>query len=346
MPASCNADPIRGSLDPQDQTPLLPIEIRNHCLMSVYNPLNLSSLADSTADYHTGEVHIRTLERTKLVWLVRHTAMLHLRWYILSQQYTKGCFLGLISFNTSLYLKHQSSSQSTTLRESQNAVVRALSVYHFEQPKGPLKNWSIDGAGFAARGPSTKSKISCVSGSRALYLHLCLFHADRGFSYGVSFRFVQSQRLDNTSWTSSLLNMLIPGSQQGRPFTVTLSLSICRSSKAIPSLQLGRSSCGSSVCTASFAIVADHVDDGSDDKSELHDTDEDVDDPDGPAGETEADDHIDAEDPCVLQTTNLQAHPYKYSPNSSFQDGQDGWWSTPGAPTARKQSKQQQSPTH
>lgn len=148
---------------------------------------------------------------------------------------------------------------------------------------------------------------------------LCLVPRRRVLD-SIPLRFVKSQSLDNASWTSSFLNMLIPGCQQGRSFTVTLGLPIRRSSKAVPSLQLGsqrsctgglrdissgrRGSCGSSVCTTSFAVITDHVDDGGDNEGKLHYSDQHVDDPDGPARETEADDHIDAEDPCVLQITS------------------------------------------
>lgn len=84
-------------------------------------------------------------------------------------------------------------------------------------------------------------------------------------------------------------------------------------------------------------MITDHVDDGGDDERQLHDADQNVDDPDRPTGEAEADDHIDAEDPGVLfmlherlkflerrrKRQDLQVHPYRYLPNSNFPNDQD-----------------------
>lgn len=72
----------------------------------------------------------------------------------------------------------------------------------------------------------------------------------------------------------------------------------------------------------------------------MHYADKDVDDPDGPAGEAEAEDHVDAEDPGVLfassqllknsriqrhEDRNLQVHPCRYLPDSDYPNDPDEW---------------------
>lgn len=82
---------VRLPLEPsQDQTLFSLNEIRDDCSESVSHCRELSSLADSTVGSRIGEVPSRMLERIRLVWLVRHTAMLHLIWYIPSHQSMRG----------------------------------------------------------------------------------------------------------------------------------------------------------------------------------------------------------------------------------------------------------------